>query len=88
MLIHTVFDALALLAAIAAYRYVPVGGAGLPGDPWQTHPLYIAAGSFGATLGAYLAGSGNLWLTGIPSVARSIEGAVAGGIVGIIPGTR
>jgi prolipoprotein diacylglyceryltransferase len=47
------------------------------------HRLYIAAGSLGATLGAYIAGSVNLWLTGVPGVARSIEGALAGAIVAI-----
>jgi len=47
------------------------------------HRLYVAAGSLGATLGAYLAGSVNLWLTGIGGVGRSIEGALAGGIIAI-----
>jgi phosphatidylglycerol:prolipoprotein diacylglycerol transferase len=47
------------------------------------HRLYVAAGSLGATLGAYLAGSANLWLTGIGGVGRSIEGALAGGIIAI-----
>jgi phosphatidylglycerol:prolipoprotein diacylglycerol transferase len=47
------------------------------------HRLYIAAGSLGATLGAYVAGSLNLWLTGIGGVGRSIEGALAGAIVAI-----
>jgi phosphatidylglycerol:prolipoprotein diacylglycerol transferase len=47
------------------------------------HRLYIAAGSLGATLGAYIAGSVNLWLTGIGGVGRSIEGALAGAIIAI-----
>src|SRR5207237_1292674 len=37
----------------------------------------------GATLGAYLAGSANLWLSGVGGVARSIEGALAGAIIAI-----
>ena len=84
MAIHSLFDVLALLAALAVYRLVPAAAAdGVPGEPWRVHPLYIAAGSLGATIGAYLFGSANLWLSGVGGVARSIEGAIAGGIVGI-----
>jgi len=82
--IHSLFDLLALLVALAVYRLLPVTTAGLPAEPWKTHPLYIAAGAGGATIGAYLFGSANLWLSGMPgAVARSIEGAIAGAIVGI-----
>jgi prolipoprotein diacylglyceryltransferase len=81
--IHSLFDVLALLAALAVYQLVPVAAGGTPPQPWQVHRLYIAAGSLGATIGAYLARSGNLWLTGIFGVARSIEGAIAGAIIGI-----
>ncbi|HEX3952244.1 MAG TPA: prolipoprotein diacylglyceryl transferase family protein, partial [Stellaceae bacterium] len=56
---------------------------GVPTQPWQIHSLYMVAASFGATSGAYLFGSANLWLTGIDGIARSIEGAMAGAIVGI-----
>ncbi len=83
MLIHSLFDLLALIAALAAYRLCPVAASGFPSEPWRTHSLYIAAGAGGATIGAYLFGSLNLWLTGIAGIARSIEGALAGGIVGI-----
>ena len=37
----------------------------------------------GAGLGAVLFGTANLWLSGQPGVARSIEGAIAGGILGV-----
>jgi prolipoprotein diacylglyceryltransferase len=83
LLVHSLFDLLALLMALVVYRVVPVSGPSVPDQPWQVHRLYIAAGSLGATIGAYLFGSANLWLTGIPGVARSIEGALAGGIVAI-----
>jgi prolipoprotein diacylglyceryltransferase len=83
LLVHSIFDALAFLVALAVYRLVPVAARGMPPEPWRVHSLYIAAGSVGATVGAYLAGSANLWLTGIGGVARSIEGAIAGGIIGI-----
>jgi phosphatidylglycerol:prolipoprotein diacylglycerol transferase len=69
------------------YRWLPIPGPQAspeaPREPWRVHRLYIAAGSLGATLGAYLAGSANLWLTGIGGVGRSIAGALAGAIVAI-----
>jgi phosphatidylglycerol---prolipoprotein diacylglyceryl transferase len=78
---------LALVAALAVYRWLPIptphGSSQVPPQPWQVHPLYIASASLGATAGAYLIGTANLWLTGIPGVARSIEGALAGAIVGV-----
>src|SRR5207249_2449021 len=54
-----------------------------PRQPWQAHPHYLAVASLGATAGAYLVGSANLWLTGIDGVGRSIEGALAGGIIAV-----
>jgi prolipoprotein diacylglyceryltransferase len=38
---------------------------------------------FGAGLGAYLFGTLNLWFSGMPGIARSVEGALAGGIFAI-----
>jgi phosphatidylglycerol:prolipoprotein diacylglycerol transferase len=81
------FDVLALVAALAVYRWLPIptppGSLQATPQPWQVHPLYIASASLGATLGAYIVGSANLWLSGIPGVARSIEGALAGAIIAI-----
>jgi len=87
MLLHTLFDALALVAALAIFCWLPIpvahGSPSAPPQPWRVHRLYIACASLGATLGAYIAGSVNLWLTGIPGIARSIEGALAGAIIAI-----
>ena len=83
MLVHSLFDLLALFAALAAYRFVPVATAGVAPEPWRLHRLYLPAAAFGAVGGAYLFGSANLWLSGIPGVARSIEGAIAGGIIAV-----
>jgi len=83
LFIHSIFDALALLAALAVYWLVPVAAPGAPWQPWQIHRLYLAMASLGATLGAYFAGTLNLWLTGVDGVGRSIEGALAGAILGI-----
>ena len=88
MIIHSLFDVLALLAALAVFRWVPVPAPATPRQPWQAHPHYHAVASLGATAGAYLVGSANLWLTGIDGVARSIEGALAGGILAIETGLR
>jgi prolipoprotein diacylglyceryltransferase len=83
LLVHSLFDVLAFVAALAVFRLIPAAAPGVPAQPWQIHPLYIAAASLGATFGAYLAGSANLWLTGIGGVGRSIEGAIAGGVIAI-----
>jgi hypothetical protein len=72
LLIHSLFDLLALIVALVAYRLCPVAASGLPAEPWRVHSRYIVAGAAGATIGAYLFGSLNLWLTGIAGIARSI----------------
>src|SRR6266700_4169428 len=83
LLVHSLFDVLALLTALAVYRLVPAAAPGVPDEPWQVHRLYIVAASLGATAGAYLAGTANLWLTGVDGLGRSIEGALAGAILAI-----
>lgn len=83
MAIHSLFDALALVAGLIVFRLVPAAAPGVPAQPWQVHPLYIGLASLGATVGAYLAGSANLWLTGVGGIGRSIEGALAGAILAI-----
>ena len=44
---------------------------------------YIATLAFGSGIGAVLFGTANLWLSGQSGVARSIEGAIAGGVISI-----
>jgi prolipoprotein diacylglyceryltransferase len=83
VLIHSLFDCLAVLAAMAVYRLVPIGVAGSGAAPWRRHPLYLTAAAAGATVGAYLFGSLNLGLSGTGGVARSVEGALAGAILAI-----
>ena len=65
------------------FRWGPIGVSGALGQAWRNQPYYLAAASLGATAGAYLAGSANLWLTGIGGLGRSIEGALAGGILAV-----
>jgi prolipoprotein diacylglyceryltransferase len=82
LLLHSLFDLLAVLAALAVYPLLPARP-GMPAQPWQRHRFYIVAASLGATAGAYVFGSANLWLSGVPGVARSIEGALAGAIIAV-----
>lgn len=79
MIVHGLFDVLALITAVIAFRLVPVGIK----EPWRVHPQYWVAASLGATLGAYAFGSLNLWISGVPGLARSVEGGLAGGVVAI-----
>lgn len=77
-----VFDALAWLAAAAAALWFSrVAKSRLPAMPRDL--AYLAVVVVGATVGAYLFGSLNLWLSGQNGIARSIEGAVAGGIIAV-----
>src|SRR3954453_17457021 len=79
--LHTLFDVAAWLAAAGALYWLSRQGLQFPTQSF-TLP-YIAALMFGAGLGAYLFGSANLWLSGQSGIARSVEGALAGGIVAI-----
>ncbi len=79
--LHTLFDVAAWLAAAAAAYWLSRQSLRFPAQSFQLP--YIAALVFGAGLGAYLFGSVNLWLSGQSGVARSVEGALAGGIVAI-----
>lgn len=80
--LHVVFDIAAWLAAGGAAIWL--SRARHLRFPAQSFALpYIAALVFGAGLGAYLFGTLNLWLSGSPGLARSVEGAIAGGIVAV-----
>ena len=84
MIVHTVFDVLAALSAMAmtyaVYRWrlqdamarLEQGGAG-----------YAAALILGAAAGGFLFGTLNLFLSGIAEIGRSIAGALAGAIIAV-----
>jgi prolipoprotein diacylglyceryltransferase len=78
-LVHGAFDVLALLTAVVVFRLVPIG----PSEPWRAHPQYLVAASLGASIGAYAFGTLNLWASGVPAIARSVEGGLAGGVLAI-----
>lgn len=84
MIVHTLFDLLAALAAtamtVAVYRWRLADAAG---QIEQAGFGYAAALVAGAVIGGFGAGTLNLWLSGAPGVGRSIVGALAGAIVAI-----
>src|SRR5258708_15842791 len=80
--LHAIFDIAAWLAAFAAVWWLSkVRGLQFPSQSFELP--YIAALVFGAGLGAYLFGTLNLWLSGQPGIARSVEGALAGGVAAV-----
>ena len=82
VLVHGAFDVLAWASAAAAALWLTrIEKVAFPAV--TTDLSYIAAIVFGAGVGAYLFGTANMWLSGVPGVGRSIEGAVAGGIVAV-----
>jgi prolipoprotein diacylglyceryltransferase len=82
VLIHSAFDVVAWLAAGLAGLWVTrVERIAFPAV--STDLPYVAAVLLGAGLGAYAFGTANMWLSGVPGIGRSIEGAVAGGIIAV-----
>jgi len=80
--LHALFDLVAWAAAAAAVYWVTRVRGRFPASPagdWH----YIGMLIFGAGVGAVLSGSANLWLSHQSGFARSIEGAIAGGILAI-----
>jgi hypothetical protein len=82
-LLHTAFDALAWLAAGLALLWLTRGAKvrfpASPAGDWH----YLAALLFGTGIGAFLFGTANLWLSHQSGIARSVEGAILGGIVAV-----
>ncbi|HEY2444261.1 MAG TPA: prolipoprotein diacylglyceryl transferase family protein [Rhizomicrobium sp.] len=86
MLIHTVFDILAWIAAFLTARFVSWRGylaATMSIRTPSSDPGYFTALGLGAVAGALAFGSLNLGLAGRWEFGHSIAGAIAGGIVAI-----
>jgi prolipoprotein diacylglyceryltransferase len=78
-----IFDAIAWLAAGLSLLWLTRGACvRFPATP-AGDIAYIAALVFGAGVGAFLFGTANLWLSHQAGIARSIEGAIFGGIVAV-----
>jgi prolipoprotein diacylglyceryltransferase len=83
-LIHLVVDSLAAACAMAVTMSVYRWRLRAAGDRVAAIGLpYAAALVAGAVLGAYLAGTINLWVSGQAGIGRSILGALAGAVVAI-----
>jgi prolipoprotein diacylglyceryltransferase len=82
-LVHVLFDILAWIAAGAAGLWLArVKQIAFPPAPALSLP-YAATALLGAGVGAVVFGTANLWLSGQAGVGRSIEGALAGGILAV-----
>jgi phosphatidylglycerol---prolipoprotein diacylglyceryl transferase len=80
--LHTIFDIAAWLAAGAALWWLSRRrGLKFPSQSFELP--YLAALLFGAGFGAYLFGTLNVFLSDQPGIARSVEGALFGGIFAI-----
>ncbi|RAI40779.1 prolipoprotein diacylglyceryl transferase [Rhodoplanes roseus] len=80
--VHTLFDVLAWIAAGAAALWLTrVRKIAFPAA--TTDLPYLAALILGAGTGAVLFGTLNMIVSGVPAVARSVEGAIAGAILAV-----
>lgn len=81
MLVHTAFDILAAVSALAMSLAVYRWRLSAQGDRVaNAGPGYIVALLAGAAIGGYACGTLNLWASGLPGIGRSIVGAMAGAI--------
>jgi phosphatidylglycerol:prolipoprotein diacylglycerol transferase len=84
VLLHSLFDLLALLTGVAIYIWLPVpASVSAPREPFKLDRAYPLALALGGLIGAYLFGTLNAWLSGETGFGRSIVGALAGAIFGI-----
>jgi prolipoprotein diacylglyceryltransferase len=82
-LLHIAFDAIAWLAAGLSLLWLTRGAHVRFATSPAGDMTYIAALVFGAGVGAFLFGTANLWLSHQAGIARSVEGAIFGGIVAV-----
>jgi prolipoprotein diacylglyceryltransferase len=81
--VHALFDVLAWLVSLSAV--LVLRRTWFPPVPQmeRMRMSYAVAVLLGAGVGAWLFGTANLWLSGLPGFGRSIEGALAGAIVAV-----
>lgn len=82
MILHSAFDLLAVVTAVAVFWLLPLPQSGVA-QPWRLHPVYISLASLGMMIGAVAAGTGNLLLSGFDEVGKSVVGGLAGAILAI-----
>lgn len=84
MLLHTLFDLLAALAAVTLIVGLEKTWLkDLPRSPFRLGDGYFPALGLGAVLGSYGLGSLNLWLSGEMLIGRSVLGALVGGTLAV-----
>jgi len=82
VIIHTVFDLLAVVTAAAVFYFLPLPECSVV-QPWRLHRSYVSFASLGMIAGALVAGTGNLLLSGFSEVGKSVLGGLAGAILAI-----
>lgn len=82
MIVHSIFDLLAVLAAVLVFWLLPLPQSAVS-QPWRLHPAYVTLASLGMMLGALAAGTGNLLLSGLNEIGKSVVGGLAGAILAI-----
>ena len=82
--VHLVFDLLAVVAAAGLTgALLRQGLIDVPGPATNLSSRYFAALGLGVVLGSFILGTANLWLSGVPTIGRSIIGALTGGIAAV-----
>jgi phosphatidylglycerol---prolipoprotein diacylglyceryl transferase len=82
VIIHSAFDLLAVVTAAAVLYFLPVPRSPVA-QPWRLHPAYVSFASLGMIIGALVAGTGNLLLSGFSEIGKSVLGGLAGAILAI-----
>jgi len=82
VIIHTGFDLLAIVTAAAVFYFLPLPQSSV-GQPWRLHPSYVSVAAFGMMVGALIAGTGNLLLSGFSEIGKSVLGGLAGAILAV-----
>lgn len=82
MIVHSVFDVLAVVTAAAVFWLLPLPPSAVS-QPWRLHPAYVSLASLGMMLGALAAGTGNLLLSGFGEVGKSVVGGLAGAVIAV-----
>jgi phosphatidylglycerol---prolipoprotein diacylglyceryl transferase len=83
VILHSAFDFLAVLTAALIFWLVPMPQSGVAQKPWRVHRSYLAWASLGMMLGALIAGTANLLLSGVGEIGKSILGGLAGAIIAV-----
>ena len=81
--LHMIFDLLAWATAFGVGALMTGWRGELLPQSGPRTGFYLPVLMIGAAGGAYLLGTLNLWASGMPGVARSIEGAIFGGIAAV-----